>query len=431
MKKILLSAISVALMSSSALADGNLFSNNKYDFNNVDSYQFSYYKKGGATESDITSFSNTEGAILFQVGGSNGNLTLEEVNKSTRIVDFGGFMGKCLCVYSKDSGFADYVNKNYEGANIPTDASSYVQNWFNIDFFFQGLNTSKPVRLKVVYAMYKPSSVDEVFNSNNIRGSEGAFVLGSFTLNKHSANSEKLSTVIEYTYDLDAGNLKSNMFYDMQFKAVEKGIIIKSVELKNIDKAVYTSTSGESKEYTFDGVDAPSFENKTLTTYKSYQDAGLKVLYAIGWAEDTPDALAAITDAGLNYTQIITSEATADDDVWQKDESNVQFNNNSSSITAPASNVVSRAGSDEVTATVPVVFIKAVGGVDDDLVFASGKFKVNASGTLTGRADIEVADEDAPAQYFNLNGVRVNGDNLPAGLYIRRQGGKATKVVVR
>ncbi len=44
-----------------------------------------------------------------------------------------------------------------------------------------------------------------------------------------------------------------------------------------------------------------------------------------------------------------------------------------------------------------------------------------------------VADEDlnAPVEYFNLNGVSVDGKNLPAGLYITRQGSKVNKVVVK
>lgn len=46
----------------------------------------------------------------------------------------------------------------------------------------------------------------------------------------------------------------------------------------------------------------------------------------------------------------------------------------------------------------------------------------------TGIEDITV-DENAPVEYFNLQGVRVaNPEN---GLYIRRQGGKATKVYVK
>ena len=46
----------------------------------------------------------------------------------------------------------------------------------------------------------------------------------------------------------------------------------------------------------------------------------------------------------------------------------------------------------------------------------------------TGIADI-VADENAPVEYFNPQGIRV--DNPENGLYIRRQGNKVTKVIVK
>lgn len=45
-----------------------------------------------------------------------------------------------------------------------------------------------------------------------------------------------------------------------------------------------------------------------------------------------------------------------------------------------------------------------------------------------------VADPDAtegPVEYWNLNGVKVNGDNLAPGIYIRRQGNKAEKFIIR
>lgn len=47
----------------------------------------------------------------------------------------------------------------------------------------------------------------------------------------------------------------------------------------------------------------------------------------------------------------------------------------------------------------------------------------------TGISDITV-DAAAPAEYFNLNGVRVSGELAP-GLYIRRQGNSVSKVVVK
>ena len=46
-----------------------------------------------------------------------------------------------------------------------------------------------------------------------------------------------------------------------------------------------------------------------------------------------------------------------------------------------------------------------------------------------GIGNIVVEDENAPVEYYNLQGVRVaNPEN---GLYIRRQGNKATKVLVK
>ncbi|MDE6305518.1 MAG: hypothetical protein K2L90_02900, partial [Muribaculaceae bacterium] len=44
---------------------------------------------------------------------------------------------------------------------------------------------------------------------------------------------------------------------------------------------------------------------------------------------------------------------------------------------------------------------------------------------------IGVDNADAPVEYFNIQGVRVSADNLTPGLYIKRQGTEATKVLVK
>jgi hypothetical protein len=50
--------------------------------------------------------------------------------------------------------------------------------------------------------------------------------------------------------------------------------------------------------------------------------------------------------------------------------------------------------------------------------------------SMSGIANVGVdADNNAPVEYFNLQGVRV--DNPTTGLYIQRQGSKATKVLVK
>lgn len=54
---------------------------------------------------------------------------------------------------------------------------------------------------------------------------------------------------------------------------------------------------------------------------------------------------------------------------------------------------------------------------------------ISDSGITTGIEGIEAEAADAPAEYYNLQGVRVN--NPANGLYIRLQGGKAEKVIIR
>lgn len=40
-------------------------------------------------------------------------------------------------------------------------------------------------------------------------------------------------------------------------------------------------------------------------------------------------------------------------------------------------------------------------------------------------------NQDAPVEYFNLNGVRVNGNTLTPGVYITRQGSQVNKLIVK
>lgn len=41
------------------------------------------------------------------------------------------------------------------------------------------------------------------------------------------------------------------------------------------------------------------------------------------------------------------------------------------------------------------------------------------------------AENNATVKYYNLQGVEIAGDNMPAGLYVRKQGNKAIKVIVK
>lgn len=66
----------------------------------------------------------------------------------------------------------------------------------------------------------------------------------------------------------------------------------------------------------------------------------------------------------------------------------------------------------------------ASGAVSDETAFA-----VNADGTTTGVESVEAEEADAPVEYFNLQGVRVM--NPDKGLFIRRQGNRVEKVMMK
>lgn len=51
--------------------------------------------------------------------------------------------------------------------------------------------------------------------------------------------------------------------------------------------------------------------------------------------------------------------------------------------------------------------------------------------TVAGVANVAADDANAPVEYFNLEGYRVSGDNLAPGIYIRRQGTKVDKILVK
>lgn len=83
-----------------------------------------------------------------------------------------------------------------------------------------------------------------------------------------------------------------------------------------------------------------------------------------------------------------------------------------------------------LTASIPVVWLQEK--TDDG-------YKMNIDVTFNGTgeslpASISAVSNDntnAPVEYYNLQGMRVNADNLSNGIYIRRQGSESAKVLIR
>lgn len=75
--------------------------------------------------------------------------------------------------------------------------------------------------------------------------------------------------------------------------------------------------------------------------------------------------------------------------------------------------------------------VKLTNRTANNTFFTKLTVKYIIDNNVTGIDGIESDDENAPVEYFNLQGIRVNGDNLGTGIYIRRQGSKTTKVLIQ
>lgn len=92
-------------------------------------------------------------------------------------------------------------------------------------------------------------------------------------------------------------------------------------------------------------------------------------------------------------------------------------------------------GGEEISADVTVngtVDSKGAADFVIDVVWMDMPIKCTFKGQGAAAIDgIEIDSANAPVEFYNLNGVRVNGDSLAPGIYIRRQGNDVKKILVR
>ncbi len=118
-------------------------------------------------------------------------------------------------------------------------------------------------------------------------------------------------------------------------------------------------------------------------------------------------------------TATISATVTKDDDVTVESETWASSNTEVATVDNGIVTAVA-----EGTATITYTVVDGYGCPHTEYC----EVTVSAN---TGIEDIIGNESNAPAEFFNLNGVRVNADHLTPGLYIKRQDGKATKVLVK
>ena len=84
----------------------------------------------------------------------------------------------------------------------------------------------------------------------------------------------------------------------------------------------------------------------------------------------------------------------------------------------------------EGTANVTATLTAPAPAADAEPIVLTASCPVSVEAKV-GIEDVAIDADNAPVEYFNVNGMRVDGSNLAPGIYIRRQGSNATKVLVK
>ena len=239
------------------------------------------------------------------------------------------------------------------------------------------------------------------------------------------------STGIAMFYD-NGGHVASlvNHQYETTCSAAGKfgnSIVNTTMETKSVTdgagntKVYYEPAVGVAQKYFF------TPQHSGMTNFNIFDLQGKQyIIYPAGGATMAPDAFA-ISEVSFVDTPLTNMEAPEETKVTGK-------------LIARAYAAMNAAGTAAMYKTqascTPSYHVEAVEGEPNSVyIYAFGagapgnkwKFTVPEN-TSTGIENIEAADENAPVEYFNMQGIRVAQPEH--GVFIKRQGGKTTKVVL-
>lgn len=263
---------------------------------------------------------------------------------------------------------------------------------------------------------------------------EGATIYYTLDGNNPNAESDVYSSAIEITSDV---TIKALAVKDgMDDSSIATATYTIKVEAKNaalFDFAQPTTLTPAYSEGTEkDGTNLYINTDEVVFTEKGVSVTNIgSQKYMQGETERTSTAGRLYFQSGgavqlrvYNYG-ILTITAPANNKITKIE---FAFNNTNGANINGGDNQVTvsgKAGSFEPASSVQSVEFKAKGTVQINQI------NVYCENDLSGVEDIIAGEEDnnAPVEYYNINGVRV--ENPAAGLYIKRQGSKVSKVIIR
>ncbi|MDE7407915.1 MAG: hypothetical protein K2M76_05790, partial [Muribaculaceae bacterium] len=213
------------------------------------------------------------------------------------------------------------------------------------------------------------------------------------------------TTIGEYNF-MDISTLDPKYTED-DFKASGSNfeIQLKDVTFKSGDTSINTGTTGSSttrlyKSMTFGGLVQLRMYKKSVLTFAVPEDKYIAAIVNVGSVNNGQE-LPAGQSGTLTTVANVYKAGTSATNMW---------------LPAEGENL-------------NTVLIKENDTAETQ--YSEHIYVVYADKIQSGIDAVEVENSNAPVEYFNLQGMRVNGDNLSTGIYVKRQGAKATKIYVK
>ncbi|MCC8176054.1 MAG: Ig-like domain-containing protein, partial [Bacteroidales bacterium] len=283
------------------------------------------------------------------------------------------------------------------------------------------------------------SPVPDVSNNNASYSLDGVtFTSGSIELTGNGG-----STTARVWDCSSSGHSTEYRLYNgatLTIKSADANALITKVEFTGYQlTAISANSSGDANSYTWtntDGVSSVDFSIVTKGSYKRVDINTINVTYKV--VTTTPGTeyetqfLGNINGAGWVLADLVNDQHTftvsstsyftfTDDAAWSgawRPESNAN-----QTITLDATITAAQGTAGYFVLTNPGTYTVTVDN------YGERTFTIERA---TGVTDVNAdAAADAPAEYYNLNGIRVDAGDLQPGLYIRLQDTRATKVLVR
>lgn len=201
---------------------------------------------------------------------------------------------------------------------------------------------------------------------------------------------------------------------------------------------LYDGTPIEISKYTqlaaiaFNADDVASFVTKATYAFQNTEATAMTVAEALAWIADGEDdttdqyvagTITAITEVSSQYGNATYYIADAGNNAETLYVYRGRYLNNegftSDYVATDPDNCQIKVGDDVI------IYGNLMNFKGDSPQIGQGNYIVKL--VTTGVEGIEIEENNAPVEYFNLQGVRV--DNPANGLYIMRQGDKVTKVI--